>query len=72
MKVQVTLCTYSVNRNGDKILTTRYSQWNMAEFDTIEKARAFGKGVVCGLQYKWKSAACALRFEDGHEEYFTE
>ena len=72
MKVQVTLCTYKVNQRGGKVLETRYSQWDIIEVNSIEEARAFGKGVVCGLRYKWQSAACALRFEDGHEEYFTE
>jgi len=72
MKATVTLCTYSTNKKGGVMLSTRYSGWDEVEFDTIEEARAFGKGAVCGLRYKWKSAAVALRFDDGHEEYFTE
>jgi hypothetical protein len=72
MKIQVTLCTAKANKKGVVMLETRYSQWDTIEVNSIEEARAFGKGVVCGLRYKWQSAACALRFEDGHEEYFTE
>ncbi len=71
MKVQVTLCTAKTNAKGGVILETRYSQWDTIEVETLKEARAYGEGIVCGLRYHWKSAACTLRFEDGHEEYFT-
>lgn len=72
MKATINLCTYTTNQKGGKLLSTRYSMWDEQEFNTIEEARAFGHGVVCGLRYKWQKAACAIRFEDGHEELFTE
>ena len=72
MKATVILCTYTTNKKDGKMLTTRYSQWDEQEFKTLNEARAFGHGVVCGLRYKWQKAACCLRFDDGHEEYFTD
>ena len=72
MNATVILCTYTTNEKGGKMFTTRYSQWDEQEFKTLDEARAFGHGVVCGLRYKWQKAACCLRFDDGHEEYFTD
>lgn len=72
IKATITLCTQTTNKKGGIILETRYSQWDCQEFNTMEEARAFGHGCVCGLRMKWKSAAVAMRFDDGHEEYFTD
>lgn len=72
IKATIHLCTASTNAKGGTMLTTRYSQWDCQEFNTMEEARAFGHGCVCGLRIKWKSAAVAMRFDDGHEEYFTD
>jgi len=72
MKADVFLCTYTTSSKGGKMLQTRWSNWDAIEFKTLKEARAFGRGVVCGLRMKWKNAACALRFEDGHEECFTD
>lgn len=72
MKAQIILCTYTKNEKGGTMLSTRYSCWDEQEFKTLDEARAFGRGVVCGLRYKWQKAACTLRFDDGHEEYFID
>lgn len=72
IKATIHLCTSTKNKRGGTILETRWSNWDCVEFNTMEEARAFGRGCLCGLRMKWKAAAVAMRFEDGKEEYFTE
>ncbi len=50
--------------------TTKYSSWSTETFSSRKEMSAFGKGVVCGLEYKWASAACQMRFDDGTTELF--
>jgi len=50
--------------------TTKYSSWRTETFSSREEMNAFGKGVVCGLEYKWRCAACQMRFDDGTTELF--
>ena len=49
---------------------TKYSSWYIKTFSNKKEAQIFGKGIVCGLEYKWKNAACQMRFEDGSTELF--
>lgn len=72
IKASITLCTQTTNAKGGIILETRYSQWDVKEFNTMEELEAFGHGCVCGLRIKWKSAAVAIRLDDGTEKYFTD
>lgn len=48
----------------------KYSSWRTETFSSREEMRTFGKGVVCGLEYKWTFAACQMRFNDGTTELF--
>ena len=49
---------------------TKYSSWYIKTFSSKKEAQTFGKGIVCGLEYQWKNAACQMRFEDGSTEVF--
>jgi hypothetical protein len=49
---------------------TKYSSWDTKTFSSKKEAQIFGKGIVCGLEYKWQYAACQMRFEDGSTELF--
>lgn len=53
-----------------EMFVTKYSSWCTKAFSSKKEAHTFGKGVVCGLEYKWKSAACQMRFDDGTTELF--
>ena len=63
MNVKIDL---GVMRSGEFV--TKYSNWRERYFKSIDDAYIFAKGVVCGLEYKWKMAACRIRFEDGMED----
>ena len=52
------------------MFVTKYSSWFIGTFPSKEEARIFANGVVCGLEYKWKSAACQMSFDDGTTEFF--
>ena len=56
--------------DSEGMFTTKYSSWRTETFSSKKEAHTFGKGVVCGLEYKWKSAACQMRFDDGTTELF--
>ena len=53
-----------------EMFVTKYSSWYTKTFSSKKEARIFCNGVVCGLEYKWKSAACQVRFDDGTTELF--
>ena len=71
IKATIHLGTYTVNQRGGKVMSTRYSMWDEVEFNTMKEAMSFGNGCLCGLRYKWKSAAVAMDFHNGKIEYFT-
>lgn len=52
------------------MFVTKYSSWYTKTFSSKKEAHTFGKGVVCGLEYKWQNAACQMRFNDGTTELF--
>lgn len=64
-------CTYSYNKRGTRMLTTRYSCWMIEEFDTKEEAHIFARGVVYGMAAKWSRPAVRVRFSDHTEEEIT-
>lgn len=49
---------------------TRYSNYAVENFNDKNEATVYAKGLVKGLEYKWKRAACHVRFDDGTTEYF--
>ena len=56
--------------DAKEMFVTKYSSWYTKTFSSKKEARTFGNGVVCGLEYKWVSAACQMRFDDGTTELF--
>lgn len=56
--------------DAKEMFITKYSSWHIKTFSSKKEARIFGNGVVCGLEYKWASAACQMRFDDGTTELF--
>jgi hypothetical protein len=60
IRVTFDLCTYTVNKKGVKMLTTRYSSYDTLFFNDKRDARIFANGLVAGLAFKYKNAAVRL------------
>ena len=59
-RVTFDLCTYSTNKRGDKMLSTKFSSYDTLFFSTLRDARLFGNGIVLGLSFKYKKAAVRM------------
>lgn len=73
MRINIDFCTYTLNKSGNKMLETRYSNAYEKDFNTIEDARLFCKGVVAGLYAKFSKPAVRMNVVCGKsEEIFDE
>lgn len=68
MVVNIDYCDYTVNKNGTKMLQTRYSNAMREEFSTIEEARLFCQGVVGGLYVRYSKPAVRMKIVGGTVE----
>ena len=71
MKVNIDVCTYTVNVNGVRMVETRYSQFDQIEVKDKYELEMFVKGFVCALRYKYSRPAVRLNIIGGETIEYT-
>jgi len=62
---QVDLCTYTTNKNGVKMVETKFSQFDFIKAKTKKELEWFAKGFLSALGYKYSNPAIRLTIKCG-------